>query len=111
MIASERTADAIRVIERLFRHFGTWPDYEMVLRRSYETFLKPDSVIFDIGAHSGTHLEHFVRIAKDGMVVAFEPLPDLYAGLVACFKPDGDRLTIYQMALSREKIDHASFVR
>ena len=107
----QRTKEAIQIIERLFKHFGTWPDYERVLQMSYERFLRRDSVIFDVGAHSGTHLQHFVRIAHGGRGLAFEPLPDLYAQIVERFRPDNRFLTIYKLALSNKPSAQASFVR
>jgi hypothetical protein len=70
------------------------------LRISYESFLRSDSVILDVGANIGTHLEHFVRIAKEGRVFAFEPLPDLFQSLVERFQPDGVVLSVYNLALS-----------
>lgn len=103
--------DRIQVIQGLFARFGTWPDFERVLRLSYESFLRDDSVILDVGANIGTHLEHFVRIAERGRVIAFEPLPDIYQSLVERFRPDGGALTVHNLALSDQPAPEASFVR
>jgi FkbM family methyltransferase len=109
--ANKRTLNAINFLERVFARFGTWPDYERILQISYESFLQPDHVILDVGANIGTHLEHFVRIAKDGRVLAFEPLPDLFDALVRRFHPDGFRLSLYNVAVSHSPAESADFVR
>lgn len=43
--------------------------------------LAPDSCVVDVGAHRGDVLADVVRCAPAGRHVAFEPLPDLAAGL------------------------------
>jgi FkbM family methyltransferase len=112
MTGDDRTKQSILMLERLFKEYIGWPDYEVVLRRSYESFLRPGGVVVDVGAHSGTHLEHFLRIVGNtGRVIAFEPLPDLHAGLVERFRPDGVTLAVHQMAIGRTRIPSANFVR
>ena len=61
----QRNKDTIRFIERMFKHLGTWPDYERVLRVSYESFLRSDSVILDVGANIGTHHKTFYSDRKE----------------------------------------------
>lgn len=43
--------------------------------------LAPDSVCVDVGCHIGKILDEMMRLAPQGAFFAFEPLPDLYAGL------------------------------
>src|SRR4030095_15292398 len=53
----------------------------------------------DVGCHQGAILDDMLRIAKDGTHFAFEPLPDLFAGLAAHYAGiPGVRL--YELALS-----------
>lgn len=107
----QKTKSNIDTLLEAHARSGTWPDYERVLQTSYESFLQSDGVILDVGANIGTHLEHFVRIASDGQVIAFEPLPDIYQSLVERFQPDGTALTIHNLALSSEPAPEVSFVR
>lgn len=60
--------------------------------------LRPDSNCLDVGAHRGTFLTHFRRVAPAGSHIAYEPLPGLCAELTARF-PEMD---IRQRALSDE---------
>jgi FkbM family methyltransferase len=61
--------------------------------------LRSDSNCLDVGAHRGTFLTHFRRVAPAGHHIAYEPLPALYATLKAQF-PEMD---IRQRALSDEE--------
>ncbi|MEP7055348.1 MAG: FkbM family methyltransferase [Actinomycetota bacterium] len=47
--------------------------------------LAADSNCVDVGASAGVVLEEFVRLAPQGRHVAFEPIPDAHAALVARF--------------------------
>lgn len=53
----------------------------------------------DVGAHQGAHVAHFLNMGAE-QIVAFEPIPELAAGLVDKF--GCDRLTVHQMALGRQ---------
>jgi FkbM family methyltransferase len=61
--------------------------------------LRPDSNCLDVGAHRGTFLTHFRRVAPAGHHIAYEPLPDLAAELAEQF-PEMD---VRQRALSDEE--------
>ena len=50
-----------------------WIEYE-----AWKPFLKPDSVVLDIGANFGSHTFHFATTCYDGMVYAFEPQKQLF---------------------------------
>ena len=55
-----------------------FPDYERLLSRGYRRFLRPGDVVFDVGAHTGQHLEQFLDlVGPSGRAVAFEPIPAL----------------------------------
>lgn len=61
--------------------------------------LRPDSNCLDVGAHRGTFLTHFRRVAPAGHHIAYEPLPGLCARLAEQF-PEVD---VRQRALSDEE--------
>mgnify|MGYP002631971377 CR=1 FL=1 len=91
---------AAEVLRRL--HLGVVvPDYEQLLVQTYSNFIKPGSVAIDVGAHAGRHTEHLARFAGDnGKVVAFEPIPHLFAKLKKTFK--GNKVVdLRPFALSR----------
>jgi FkbM family methyltransferase len=60
---------------------------EHALRIILAAVLRADSNAIDVGANEGAVLESVVRIAPAGRHIAFEPIPDLHARLVARF-PD-----------------------
>lgn len=62
-----------------------------------ERALRPDSNCVDVGSHSGSMLRHMLRLAPQGRHHAFEPLPDLCAGLARRY---GNRAHIHCLALS-----------
>lgn len=67
--------------------------------------LSPASNCIDIGAHTGHILRQMVRLAPEGRHIAYEPLPDLAAGLRSAY-PD---VTVRQAALS-DAAGQVSFV-
>ena len=50
-----------------------WIEYE-----AWKPFLKPDSVVLDIGANFGSHTFHFATTCDEGRVYAFEPQKQLF---------------------------------
>lgn len=51
-------------------------DFEAVLRRVYESVLKPGDVAIDAGAHIGSHtFPMALTVGPEGKVYAFEPIP------------------------------------
>lgn len=92
---------AAEVLRRL--HQGVVvPDYEQLLVQTYSNFVKPGSVAIDVGAHGGRHTTHLARFVGDsGKVVAFEPIPHLFAKLQKAFK--GNKVVdLRSLALSRQ---------
>ncbi len=53
----------------------------------------------DVGCHVGSILRGMIKLAPDGTHLAFEPVPDLYQGLVDSFSSHPN-VRIYNLALS-----------
>lgn len=81
-------------------------NWEAILTAQYRCAVPHPRTIVDVGAHRGTHVAHFLDMGA-GHVEAFEPIPEMCAGLVQRF--GCDRLTVHQMALSNEA-GRASFL-
>jgi hypothetical protein len=58
----------------LQKELGLW---EVEAQRVYARFVKPGSTVFDVGAADGDSALLLARLAAPGMVVAFEPDPEL----------------------------------
>ena len=85
---------------RRLHQVGSVPDYERLLEIGYSQFLKSGDVVFDVGAHSGRHLDRFVRlVGPQGRVVAFEPIPGLAKHLAVRHRADA-AVTVKPLALS-----------
>jgi FkbM family methyltransferase len=74
------------------------------LKTIFAVTLARDAHAVDIGANHGATVGEMVRVAPEGRVVAFEPIPALHAELVAAF-PTAD---VRNVALSDET-GHATF--
>lgn len=81
-------------------------DFEGILETQYRSFLRPDATIVDIGAHEGRHTRVFIEVARQGRVIAVEPLPDKALGLKNTF---GASITLFQGALG-EKEGRTKFI-
>ena len=64
----------------------------------YARFIKPDVLVFDIGAHVGDRIRAFRRLGA--RVVAVEPQPALFRTLTALFGRD-DAVTLVPSAVGR----------
>jgi FkbM family methyltransferase len=64
----------------------------------YARFIKPDDLVFDIGAHVGDRVRAFRRLGA--RVVAVEPQPALFRTLTALFGRD-DAVTLVPSAVGR----------
>jgi FkbM family methyltransferase len=64
----------------------------------YTRFIKPDDLVFDIGAHVGDRIRAFRRLGA--RVVAVEPQPALFRTLTALFGRD-DAVTLVPSAVGR----------
>jgi FkbM family methyltransferase len=64
----------------------------------YAKFIRPDDLVFDIGAHVGDRIRAFRRLGA--RVVAVEPQPALFRTLTVLFGRD-DRVTLVPSAVGR----------
>jgi FkbM family methyltransferase len=71
-------------------------EYDREAREVMLRVLRADSIALDIGANFGSVLRDLVKMAPAGRHHAFEPLPDLAAGLRRRFS----NITIHEVALS-----------
>ena len=56
---------------------GIVPDYEHVLECGYRGLIDSGDTVVDVGAHTGRHTSVFAElVGPEGLVLAFEPLPD-----------------------------------
>ncbi len=65
---------------------GRTYDWEALLESNYRRWLKPGDTAIDVGAHRGRHLGPIWQSVGDaGQVIAFEPLPSIFADLQTNF--------------------------
>jgi FkbM family methyltransferase len=76
--------------------------YDEQATRVISRVTRPDSRCIDVGCHQGVILDQMLRCAPDGSHIAFEPLPELAAGLREKYRGD-DRVTIHEIALGEEE--------
>ncbi len=82
-------------------------DYESVLRTQYQKWIRPGDTVFDVGAHTGKHLQSFIElVGPKGTVVAFEPIPFAHYHIHTTY--GAPNVTIHNVALS-DKTGKASF--
>ncbi|MCX8020697.1 MAG: FkbM family methyltransferase [Chitinophagaceae bacterium] len=72
--------------------------YNRLAFRIMKQILHPRSRCIDIGCHKGAFLSRILRLSPQGMHLAFEPLPHLYAYLQHRFRHQP--VTVYPYALS-----------
>lgn len=69
-------ANDIGAAGRSLELYGEWAENELGFVRQ---FIKPGSVVLDVGAYVGTHTLAFAHfVGAEGCVVAFEPMPELF---------------------------------
>ena len=56
--------------------------YDRQTRRVIRKVCKPDSSCLDVGCHKGEIMDLFLHYAPQGTHYGFEPIPDMYDGLV-----------------------------
>jgi len=62
-------------------------DFESMLERHYQRFLRAGDAVIDVGAHTGRHLAKFIEcVGPSGHVLAFEPLPFAFQELRSRFR-------------------------
>lgn len=67
-----------RYMGQAFTTYGEYSESEVELWRQ---LIPPHAVVADIGANIGAHTVAFARLVPDGAVIAFEPLPFMFAML------------------------------
>jgi len=74
------------------RHLGgVIPEYEDVLRKVYERFIRPGDVVVDVGVNIGRHFTRFNElVGGNGRVIGFEPVPDFAAHSRALVGPTAE---------------------
>jgi FkbM family methyltransferase len=79
-------------------------DYESIVQNVYESILESGDIAIDVGAHIGRHTIPIAKkIAPNGRVYAFEPLPMCQDSLRNSIKTDpqlSEIITVYPYALS-----------
>jgi FkbM family methyltransferase len=76
---------------------------EIAARAVLAGVLRDDAVYVDVGANRGQLLRDAVRVAPNGRHVAFEPIPDLAAGMARAFpQVDCRRLALGEEAKTAE---------
>lgn len=89
------------LVKKLRDVYDYYPDYDYILYLNYKSFLRPGSVVVDVGANIGVHTNHFLRqVWPQGQVIAVEPIAELAAGLQDKFKNVGRILEVHNVALS-----------
>ena len=73
--------------------------YDLQTLQVMRKLLQPGSCCIDVGCHRGVIMKEMVALAPQGDHWGFEPLPDLFAGLVERFK-DNPRVHLRAEALS-----------
>ncbi len=74
--------------------------YDALTLKIMEIVLEENSSFIDVGCHKGELLDYALKLAPKGTHYAFEPIPDLYKGLV---KSHGDKAAVVNIALSDAK--------
>lgn len=64
-----------------FHNPESTPDYERILEQQYRKLIQEGDTVVDIGAHMGRHLTVFQKLAGNGRLFAFEPLPKQFKHL------------------------------
>jgi len=91
--ADERQADSTSKLEDINL------SYDMQTIEVMKRVLKTDSNCIDVGCHQGSMLKEILSLAPKGSHFAFEPIPDMYQGLLESFGSI-QGLSIFGCALS-----------
>ncbi|MBK7937789.1 MAG: FkbM family methyltransferase [Lewinellaceae bacterium] len=81
--------------------------YDRQTQRVVQKVCKPQSNCIDVGCHKGEILDLFLKNAPQGTHFGFEPIPDLYRGLVEKYA-DKTNCRLFDIALS-DKTGASSF--
>lgn len=92
-------------------HFVFYVLYDLRLLRGDKRFkyhylirkvIQDDFVVVDIGANLGYFAKNFSRLARNGKVIAIEPVPIFY-GVLTYFLKNKNNVEIYNVALGKEE--------
>jgi len=89
---------AARGVLRSLRIYRGNPAHNRAMDALYARFIRPDDLVFDVGAHVGDRIRAFRRLGA--RVVAVEPQPALHRTLRALFGRD-DAVTLVPSAVGR----------
>lgn len=109
-LESNEFAQRIAYLARLI-HAGVLPlDFESILRTQYQKWIRPGDTVFDVGAHTGKHLQSFIElVGPSGTVVAFEPIPFAHYHINTTY--GASNVTVHNVALSEETGKAAFYLR
>lgn len=93
-----RSFRAARGVLRSLRIYHGDPARNRAMDALYAQFIRPDDLVFDVGAHVGDRIRAFRRLGAH--VVAVEPQPALHRTLRALFGRD-DAVTLVPSAVGR----------
>jgi FkbM family methyltransferase len=89
------------LIKKLPIAFTKNQQYDAQTVKILKKMARPDMNCIDVGCHKGEVLDIILNFAPKGQHYCFEPLPDLFQGLVDKKYPENCHF--YDLALSREK--------
>ncbi|MFK7968998.1 MAG: FkbM family methyltransferase [Bacteroidia bacterium] len=87
-----------KIIKSLPIDFTQNQKYDRLTQQVIAKVCKPESNCVDVGCHKGEVMDHILEAAPNGTHFGFEPIPDLYQGLIELYK-DKD-VKVYDVALS-----------
>jgi FkbM family methyltransferase len=90
-----------KLVKKLPIAFTKNQAYDAQTRQIMQRVLRPTSNCIDVGCHKGEMLDLILKYAPQGQHYCFEPLPDLFAGLLTKNYPTNCHF--YDTALSTEK--------
>jgi FkbM family methyltransferase len=91
-----------QLIKKIPIAFTKNQQYDRQTQKIIARVCSPDTNCIDIGAHKGEVLDIMMKYSPNGTHYAFEPIPDLYNGLVSKYSSNLN-CKIYDIALSNNK--------
>ena len=90
-----------RLVKKLPIAFTKNQQYDAQTVKILKRICRPDSNTIDVGCHKGEMLDLILRFAPQGQHFCFEPLPNLFDGLLRKNYPPSCQF--FNLALSRER--------
>jgi FkbM family methyltransferase len=91
-----------KIIKRIPIAFTKNQQYDKQTLQIIRKVCNAGSNCIDVGAHKGEVLDQILRFAPSGMHFAFEPIPEMYRGLIEKYKSKPN-CKIFDLALSNSK--------